>query len=72
VALVKTRAKSVSMLAKGRKLGLRQEHNGRLVLSGFAGTASERNLKTIKVQFEDARECMKEKDPAPWLEGNAR
>ena len=71
VPLVKTRVKSARILATGRRVKVRRECNGRLVLSGMPKTPPDRNITTIKVEFASAPKMIEETDPAAWLEGKA-
>jgi alpha-L-fucosidase len=71
VPLVKTKAKSARLLATGDKVKVRQEHNGRLVLSGLPKSPPDKNVNVIKVKFEDTPASLDEKNAAWWLEGKA-
>jgi len=69
---VATRARSAELLANGRKLRVRQEHNGRLVISGLPPRAPHPCVNTVKVRFAEDPRCIAETDPAAWLTGEAR
>jgi len=71
VPLIKTNVKSAKILATGKKVKVRREYNGRLVLSGMPKTPPDKNITTIKVEFTRKPEMIKVKNPAAWLEGKA-
>lgn len=70
-ALVKTRALSARLLGGG-EAKVRQEHNGRLVISGLPKTPPHPAVSVIRVDFESPPQPMAEKDKAAWLLGKAR
>ena len=72
VPLVKTKAKSAKLLATGKKVKVRHEHNGRLVLSGLPKKPPHPAVAVIKVNFEGKPCAMLERAPAAWLEGGAK
>jgi alpha-L-fucosidase len=72
VPLVKTRARSARLLGSDRRLKVRQEHNGRLVISGLPKRAPNPHMAVIKVNFDGPPRAMKEANRAAWLEGKAR
>ncbi len=72
VPLVKTRAKSATLLATGQKVTIRQEHNGRLVLGGLPKKAPHACNAVIKVTFDGKPQAMAERNEAAWLEGKAK
>ncbi|MBN2310895.1 MAG: alpha-L-fucosidase [Candidatus Hydrogenedentes bacterium] len=72
VPLVKTKVKSAKLLATGKKVKVKQEHNGRLVLSGLPKSPPDPDIAVIKVQFEGKPASMAETDAAAWLEGKAK
>jgi alpha-L-fucosidase len=72
VPLVKTKVKSAVLLGKGTRLKVRQEHNGRLVISGLPSAPPDPNISVIKVRFEGPPKSMAESDRAAWLSGKAR
>ena len=69
VPLVGTKAVSARLLADGRKVKVRQEHNGRLVLSGLPEKAPHPAVSVIEVKFAEAPRRMEEADKAAWLKG---
>lgn len=69
VPLVATKAHSARLLETGAKVGVRQEHNGRLVLSGLPKNPPHQYLNVIRVDFSDEPKSTAEKDGAAWLEG---
>ena len=71
VPLVKTKARSATLLATGDKVKVRQEHNGRLVLSGLPKRPPHKMVNVIKVKFAGVPESLVEKDKAAWLCGKA-
>ena len=71
VPLVKTRAKSAQLLGSKKRLKVRREYNGRLIVSGLPQKPLDRNLNVIKVAFAGKPEMIKEKNPAAWLDGRA-
>ena len=70
IPLVKTRAISARLLSEGKALKVRQEYNGRLVISGLPGKPPH-PLSVIEIQFDGEPHRMTEKDSAAWLEGKA-
>ena len=72
IAGVKTKAVSAELLTTGAKVGVRQEHNGRLVLTGLPKNPPDPHISVIKVTFEGVPEPISEKDRAAWLEGKAK
>jgi|GEM_PF-4408277 len=70
VPLVKTRAVSARLLATGKRLQIRQEYNGRLVISGLPETPPE-PISVIAVTFAGEPHRLDENDPAAWLTGRA-
>ncbi len=71
VPLVATKAASATLLADGRKLTVRQEHNGRLVIGGLPPRPPHPCINTVKVRFTAEPKSLKEKDLSAWLTGNA-
>jgi len=72
VSAVKTKAVSAELLTTGAKVGIRQEYNGRLILSGLPKNPPDAHISVIKVTFEGVPETIPEKDLAAWLEGKAK
>ncbi len=72
VPLVKTRAKSARILATGKKLKIKQEHNGRLILSGLPKSPPDPNMTVIKIQFDGKPASLQERDKSAWLDSKAR
>jgi len=72
IAGVKTKAVSAELLTTGAKVGIRQEYNGRLVLTGLPKNPPDPHVSVIKVTFEGVPEPIPEKDRAAWLEGKAK
>jgi alpha-L-fucosidase len=72
VPLVASKVKSASLLATGKRLKVRQEHNGRLVISGLPSAPPDPHISVIKVQFDGPLKSMAEMDIAAWLLGKAR
>jgi alpha-L-fucosidase len=72
IPLVKTRVRSAELLATGQRLRVRQEYNGRLVLSGLPEDPPDPCVNTIKVRFAGVPESLREMDKSGWLEGKAR
>ena len=71
VPLVKTRVKSARLLGADKNAKIRQEHNGRLVISGLPEAPPDPSIAVIKVQFDGPPESMAEKDTSAWLFGGA-
>ena len=71
VPLVRTKAKSARLLATGKKLKVRQEHNGRLIIAGLPKTPPDPHISVIKVEFDDEPRALEEKDASAWLSGKA-
>jgi alpha-L-fucosidase len=72
VPLVKTKAKSATVLATGKKAKVRQEHNGRLVITGLPKSPPDPDVSVIKVRFDGKPASLRETDAAAWLAGKAR
>jgi len=72
VPLVKTKAVSATLLATGKKVHIKQEYNGRLILSGLPKNPPDPNVAVIKVVFESKPQLIVEKDRAAWLDGKAK
>lgn len=71
VPLVKTRVRSASLLATGEGVKVRQEHNGRLLLSGLPKKPPHPYINVIKVRFDGNPEPLIETDKSAWLRGEA-
>ncbi len=71
VPLVATRALSARLLATGQELSVRQEHNGRLIISGLPLRPPHPAMNTIAVEFDGEPHRINETDCAAWLEGKA-
>jgi alpha-L-fucosidase len=71
IPYVKTKAISAEILTTGKSVNLRQEYNGRLVLSGLPSNPPDPHNTVIKVTFEAKPEPIKEKDRSAWLMGKA-
>lgn len=72
IPLVKTKAISATILQTGKKVKIRQEYNGRLVLSGLPKTPPHPDNTVIKVEFAGPPQMLIEKDRAAWLTGQAK
>ena len=72
IPLVRSRVKSATLLTTNREVEFRQEHNGRLVLSGLPKKPAHDAVSVIKVEFASKPTCLAETDRAAWLEGKAR
>ena len=71
IPLVKTKALSAVMLATGQPVRVRQEYNGRLILSGLPEKPPHPSINVIAVTFAGEPHRMAEADSAAWLEGKA-
>jgi alpha-L-fucosidase len=71
VPLVATKARSAELLATGRRLKVRQEHNGRLVISGLPSRPPHPYVNVVKVRFAGEPKLLEEKNRAAWLTGQA-
>ena len=70
--LVKTKVVSARLLATGKKVAFKQEHNGRLVFSGLPKDPPDPNVSVIKVEFESKPQCLAETDRAAWFDGSEK
>jgi alpha-L-fucosidase len=68
IPLVDGKVVSAELLGENEGVSVRQEHNGRLVLSDLPIVPPDANVNVIKIQFEGKFGLMKEKDKAAWLE----
>jgi len=68
IPLVKTRVKSVSLLASDAKLSFEQRSNGRLLISGLPSKPPQA-VNVVKVVFTDVPESLDEPEKAAWIEG---
>ena len=71
IPLVKTRALSAKLLATGQPLKVRQEYNGRLIVSGLPDNPPA-DISVIAVKFAGEPHRILEKDSAAWLTGTAK
>jgi alpha-L-fucosidase len=71
IPLVKTKAREAIILQTGRKVQMRQEYNGRLILSGMPEKPPHPYVTTIKIRFADVPEKLPEPDISAWLTGSA-
>ncbi len=71
VPLVGAKVKSATLLGEGKRLKVRQEHNGRLVLSGLPVRPPMKPANVIKVRFASEPKPLTETDKAAWLEAKA-
>ena len=69
--LVGNRVKSATVLATGREAKVRQEHNGRLILSGLPEEPPDPCVSVIKMELDGKPRMLEEPDKAAWLEGEA-
>jgi len=69
--VVGTRALSAELLGAKGKLRLRQEHNGRLVITGLPPRPPSPYVNVLKVRFADVPRRLAVKDLAAWLAGEA-
>ena len=72
VSLVKTKVKSARLLGASGRAKVRQEHNGRLIISGLPKAPPHRHVNVIKVEFDGKPKALGEKDKAAWLAGIER
>jgi alpha-L-fucosidase len=72
VPLVKTKALSARLLGTGQRLKVRQEHNGRLILSGLPSRPPHPAINVVAVTFVGEPHRLAETNPAAWIEGKAR
>jgi len=72
IPLVKTRALSARLLATGKPVTVRQEYNGRLILSGLPARPPHPAINVVAVIFAGEPQRLAERDSAAWLEGRAR
>lgn len=72
VPLIGTKVKSATLLGPdAKRLKVRQEHNGRLVLGGLPARPPLKPANVIKVRFASRPKAMQERDESAWLEGKA-
>jgi alpha-L-fucosidase len=71
IPLVAAKALSARVLATGKKASVRQEHNGRLVISGLPQRPPQPYVNVIEVKFAADPKPTPEKNRAAWLEGKA-
>ena len=71
VPLVKSKPISARLLGRDKKLSVRLEYNGRLVIGGLPKNPPDPSISVIKVEFDGKPEALEEKDLAAWLEGKA-
>ena len=69
--LVATKARSAELLGQGKRLKVRQEHNGRLVISGLPLRPPHPHVNVIKVRFVAEPKSLREKNLAAWLTAGA-
>ena len=69
VPRVKSRAKSATLLATGKGVRVRQEYNGRLVLSGLPRQAPHAAVSVVKVRFDGVPAPTADIPSARWLRG---
>src|SRR5690606_12027981 len=72
VPAIKTRVKSATLLTTKQRAKVRQEYNGRLVLSGLPDTPPDPHVSVIKVQFAEEPRPLDEPDKSAWLTGDAQ
>lgn len=72
IPLVRSKVQAATLLATGKAVEFRQEHNGRLVLSRLPKNPPHPAVSVIKVEFITKPACQSENDRAAWLEGKAR
>ena len=72
IPLVKTKVKSAVLLSTGKAVRVRQEYNGRLILSGLPEKPPHPAINVIAVKFAGEPHRMAEENSAAWLEGKAR
>lgn len=72
IPLVKTKALSAALLSTGRPVKVRQEYNGRLILSGLPAKPPHPDINVIAVRFKSEPHRMSEPDSSAWLAGEAR
>ena len=63
---------SARLLGSTAKLTVRQEENGRLVLSGLPEKPPHPAASVIRVEFEEPPKALVERDRAAWLFGQAK
>lgn len=72
IPLVKSKALAATLLATGQPVHIRQEYNGRLVLTGLPAQPPHPAINVIAVKFAGEPHRMAEKDSAAWLAGAAK
>jgi alpha-L-fucosidase len=71
VPLVASEAESARLLQTGQELQVRQEYNGRLVLTGLPARPPHPFVNVVKVTFTEEPRSLGEPDHAAWLAGKA-
>lgn len=71
VPLVASKARSATILATRQRVRVRQEHNGRLVISELPRRPPHPAITVIKVRFDEEPRSLLEPDKAAWLKGEA-
>ena len=71
IPLVKTKAESAELLGGGA-LAVKQDYNGRLVISGLPTKPPHPAVSVVKVRFAGVPEAMEERDHSAWLKGKAQ
>ena len=66
-----TKARSAELLGQGKRLKVRQEHNGRLVISGLPLRPPHPHVNVIKVRFVAEPKSLREKNLAAWRTAGA-
>jgi len=67
IPLVATKAMRATILETGQECRIRQEHNGRLVISGMPKRPPHPYVNVIKVEFEGEPRTLEEPDASKWL-----
>ena len=71
VPLVKTRARSATLLATGERVKIEHASNGRLIFKGLPKNPPHPFINVIKVKFDGIPKAKKETRRGAWLFGDA-
>jgi hypothetical protein len=71
IPLVKSKMTSVTLLSTGKRIPVRRECNGRVVLYDLPETPPDKYIATFRFRFAGEPESIKVTNPATWLAGEA-
>lgn len=71
IPYVKPEAVSAQLLGGDRRLTVRHEYNGRLVIGGLPKAPPDKSVSVIRVDFDGKPKRLEPKNDAAWIEGKA-